>query len=81
MATGLFRKLPTELLGEIGGALSLSCDDRRRLSEVDSRLRQILVPGLFTTIRFSDLAHFIAQRARAPGMLRKVELVDCKGLN
>ncbi|KAK8081150.1 hypothetical protein PG997_008968 [Apiospora hydei] len=54
MASGLFKILPLELLSEMGRELSF--DDRRRLSTVDARLRQLLVPALFSTIRVSNRA-------------------------
>ncbi|KAK7955085.1 hypothetical protein PG988_015779 [Apiospora saccharicola] len=52
MASGIFTTLPEELLSEIERALPFR--DRLQLSTVDSRLRRCFIPGLFTTIRFSN---------------------------
>ncbi|KAK8119714.1 uncharacterized protein PG998_004340 [Apiospora kogelbergensis] len=63
MASGMFKNVPTELLDGICSYLH-SFDDRWQLSTVDTRFRQILVPGLYTTIRFSnrlDKQEIIAQ--------------------
>ncbi|KAK8066950.1 hypothetical protein PG997_013697 [Apiospora hydei] len=52
MSSGMFARLPAELLGEIEQALPFQ--DRLRLSAVDWRLRQCVAPSLYSTIRFSN---------------------------
>ncbi|KAK8081151.1 hypothetical protein PG997_008969 [Apiospora hydei] len=52
MASGFFKVLPPELLVEIGGFLPL--EDQQRVSAVDARLRRVLAPLLFSTIRITN---------------------------
>ncbi|KAK7920004.1 hypothetical protein PG985_008026 [Apiospora marii] len=52
MTPGMFNELPAELLAAIVQDLPL--DALRHLSAANSRLRQFLIPALFSTIRISD---------------------------
>ncbi|KAK8017422.1 hypothetical protein PG993_013748 [Apiospora rasikravindrae] len=87
MSSGMFARLPAELLGEIERVLPFQ--DRLRLSAVDWRLRQCVAPSLYSTIRFSNrladrdtIADVVAKyghRARALALTLDLAVPELKG--